>query len=284
MKLTGYIIEDCNEMPWAYTCKRLIEEADKQGDDLRLIGVHQTYLDNDGVYNRGEKLVKRDYAINRYKWNNVKDYVHKLCKLTYNRTDAFNIYVSKFEQLSRLGLKSVRMPAYLLATAFLDHSFITEKLGLPFVAKGLCSSMGREVFLIENEEDQKKLLTKFGEDREWLFEEYIAAAKGRDMRLFSVRGEVIACMERRSEGDFRANVALGAKVYPLAAEGFMRDAAVEIYEKTGLDFLGIDLLYGDDAPVFCEINVMPGIKGMEEATGVNVAGAMIRTIREDFFR
>jgi len=282
MKLTGYVLEDHNEMPWAYTCKRLIEEARKQGDDLRLIGVHETCMDADGIYNDGRRLEERDYLINRYKWNNVKDYVNKLCKLSYNRIDAFNIYVSKYEQLKRLDLKSVLTPAYVLGTALLDHSFIAGKLGLPFVAKGLCSSMGREVFLIENEEYQKELVTEYGQDREWLFEEYIPATRGRDMRLFSVRGEVIACMERRSEDDFRANVALGAKVYPLKVTKVMREVAGEIYEKTGLDFLGIDLLYGEDVPYFCEINVMPGIKGMEEATGVNVACAMIDTIRGDF--
>ena len=56
----------------------------------------------------------------------------------------------------------------------------------------------------------------------------------------------------------------------------------DIYEQTGLDFLGIDLLFGKDKPYFCEINVMPGIEGMERATGVNVAGAIIDTILGDF--
>ena len=59
-------------------------------------------------------------------------------------------------------------------------------------------------------------------------------------------------------------------------------SAKDIYEQTGLDFLGIDLLFGKDKPYFCEINVMPGIEGMERATGVNVAGAIMDTIIGDF--
>ena len=64
------------------------------------------------------------------------------------------------------------------------------------------------------------------------------------------------------------------------------DAALEcvardVYEQTGLDFVGIDLLYGEGGYVFCEINVMPGISGLEAATGVNVAGAMIDVIGGD---
>ena len=58
--------------------------------------------------------------------------------------------------------------------------------------------------------------------------------------------------------------------------------AANIYEQTGLDFLGIDLLFGDDKPYFCEINVMPGIEGIEKASGVNVARKIMEVIKGDF--
>ena len=54
------------------------------------------------------------------------------------------------------------------------------------------------------------------------------------------------------------------------------------YEQTGLDFLGIDLLFGREKPYFCEINVMPGLEGIEKASGINVAGKIIETIQSDF--
>ncbi len=281
MKITGYILEDHNEMPWAYTCHRLIEEAKKADMDLRLIGIHQTVLEKDGPYNCGEKLENRDFIINRYKWNNVKDYVNQLCKLSYNELSSFNTYVDKALQLQKLDLKSVLMPDYIIGTALSGYSRIADRLGSVFVAKGLKSSMGREIFLIRNDDDLSTLAQEYGEDKEWLFEEYISTSAGRDMRLFSLRGEVIAAMERRSKDDFRANVALGAEVSALEISDVMRECAREIYEKTGLDLLGIDLLYGSDLPWFCEINVMPGIKGMEKATGVNVAGRMIGLIHDD---
>ena len=53
-------------------------------------------------------------------------------------------------------------------------------------------------------------------------------------------------------------------------------------EQTGLDFLGIDLLFGREKPYFCEINVMPGLEGIEKASGINVAGKIIETIQSDF--
>ena len=89
-------------------------------------------------------------------------------------------------------------------------------------------------------------------------------------------------MTREAVQGFKANVALGAGVRPYPIDDHIRQTAKDIYAQTGLDFLGIDLLFGKDKPYFCEINVMPGIEGMERATGVNVAGAIIETILGDF--
>ena len=110
-----------------------------------------------------------------------------------------------------------------------------------------------------------------------------ATAEGfGDLRFYSIRGEAVACMQRTSQGDFRANVALGASVEPYPVTSGIRTIAADIYEQTGLDFLGIDLLFGREKPYFCEINVMPGLEGIEKASGINVAGKIIETIQSDF--
>ncbi len=46
--------------------------------------------------------------------------------------------------------------------------------------------------------------------------------------------------------------------------------------------MGIDLLFGEEKPYFCEINVMPGLEGIEKASGVNVAKKIMETIKADF--
>ena len=127
-------------------------------------------------------------------------------------------------------------------------------------------------------------------EKEWLFEEFIRTSQGRDMRLFCIRGQVVAAMERRSADgkDFRANVALGGSVRPLPVTASFQRIGRDLYGQTGLDFMGIDLLYGEDRPWFCEINVMPGIEGMERAgrmslkKDINLAGMIMKMILEDF--
>ncbi|MBR3762475.1 MAG: hypothetical protein IKK59_07010 [Lachnospiraceae bacterium] len=280
--LTGYIIEKYSRMTGAYTCNRLVKEALKRGVDLRIIGIADVVVCEDGVYHKAECLAPCDFVINRYKYGHIKDEIGALARRTYNDAAAFSIYINKYLQVKHLKSEGVLMPKYMLGTGFNDYQAIIDKLGEPFVAKGLESSQGAEVFLIENVCDFQALKEKYAPEKEYLFEEYVSESYGRDIRFYSVRGEVIACMTREAVKGFKANVALGAGVREYPIDDDIRQAAKDIYEQTGLDFLGIDLLFGKDKPYFCEINVMPGIEGMERATGVNVAGAIMDTIIGDF--
>lgn len=282
MPVSGYIIEKYNRMTNAYTCNRLVEEAGKLDIDIKIIGIHDTMILENEIWNQGTKLEKRDFVINRYKWGKEKDEINSLTIKSYNPLDAYNIYINKYEQVKRLRSTEFIVPKYLLGTAMLRFEDIEKVLGIPFVAKGLESSMGEQISLIEKKEDLQDLCKEYGMEKEWLFEEFVTTSFGRDMRFYSIRGEVVACMQRKSQGDFRANVALGASVESYEITPGIRQIAKDIYEQTGLDFLGIDLLFGTEKPYFCEINVMPGIEGIEKATGVNVAKKIVETIREDF--
>lgn len=282
MILRGYIIEKYNNMSNAYTCNRLVREAKNQGIDLKIIGIHDTIRTSDGLYNNGELLSQREFVINRYKWGKLKDEINRLAPKSYNPIKAYNIYINKYEQILRLRSDAFMVPKFILGSAGLPYNVLADYLGASFVAKGLESSMGEEISLVESGEDLKRLIVQYGHEKEWLFEEYVKTSYGRDIRILSIRGNVAACMQRRSNDDFRANVALGASVEPYEISDEIRQTAKDIYAQTGLDFLGIDLLFGVDKPYFCEINVMPGIEGIEKATGENVAGKIIEAIKRDF--
>ena len=131
-------------------------------------------------------------------------------------------------------------------------------------------------------EDYENLKAGYGIEKEWLYEEFITTSVGRDIRLYSIRGNVEACMVRKSKGDFRANVALGGDVASYEITPEIRTIARDIYRQTGLDFIGIDLLFGESKPYFCEINVMPGIEGIEKASGINIGKRIMETIKGDF--
>ena len=66
MSLSGYIIEKYNNMGTAYTCRRLEQEAAIRDIHLQTIGVYDSYVTDQGIFNNGRILMNRDFVINRY--------------------------------------------------------------------------------------------------------------------------------------------------------------------------------------------------------------------------
>lgn len=282
MAISGYIIEKYNDMADAYTCHRLIEESRKLDIDLQLVGVYDTYITKDGVWNKGEFLKKRDFVINRYKHGKLKGRINTLGERCYNDINLFEDYINKYEQIRRINSEHFSIPKYLLSTSVIGYEKLSSYLGKPFVAKGLESSMGREIYLISNSKEYELLRHNNDINKEWLFEEFISNSYGKDLRIFTIRDKAIACMIRKSDSDFRANVALGASVEPFETNPTVNSIVADIYKQTKLDFMGVDILFGTNGYYFCEINVMPGLEGIESASGINISKLIIETIKKDF--
>lgn len=281
-KIKGYVIEKYTNMSNSYTCKRLKEEAVKRNVDLEIIGVNDIYYIDGNIYHGNVKLEKRDFVINRFPSGKIKDKFNLLAQRQYNRLEYFNIFINKFNQLDRFNFKSdIKKPKTILATTSMDFDILKNLLNIPFIAKGLESSEGKEIFLIENKDDYIELSKYGNESKEFVFQEFISTSFGRDIRLYSIKGNIVASMIRESDVDFRANIALGGKGTKFEVDENIKNIAKEIYEQSKLDFLGIDLLFGEKEPYYCEINIKAGIKGMETATGINVAGKIIDEIVRD---
>jgi RimK family alpha-L-glutamate ligase len=109
-------------------------------------------------------------------------------------------------------------------------------------------------------------------------------SRHRDLRVYIVAGEVIGAMYRYApEGDWRTNVALGGAVEDatddMPAEA--RETALYAAEVMGLDYVGVDLVEGDEGWFVLEVNPTAGFKGLYEATetsaGPHIARLAIET-------
>jgi ribosomal protein S6--L-glutamate ligase len=76
-------------------------------------------------------------------------------------------------------------------------------------------------------------------------------------------------------GEFRANLHRGGKAEPVVLSEDERRTAIRSAEVLGLNVAGVDMLRSNRGPVVMEVNSSPGIEGMEQANGADVAGAMI---------
>lgn len=163
---------------------------------------------------------------------------------------------------------------------YTDMSFLTqieENLGYPMVVKECCGSFGMQVYLSHNRKEVEKYF-----NRNVIFQEYIPSSFGRDIRLQVVGDKVITAMYRYSEnGDFRANITNGGKMKPYQWTKEQEELAVNSVKAIGLDFAGVDILFGEDEkPLVCEINSNAHFKNIFDCTGVNTADYILEYIND----
>lgn len=160
---------------------------------------------------------------------------------------------------------------------FLDQ--VEKDLNWPIIIKECFGSFGQQVYLAHNRQELKDTVMNIGA-KPMLFQEFIHSSKGKDLRLQVVGSQVVAAMYRYSDnGDFRANITGGGKMKPYEPTQKQIDLAVESCKILGLDFAGVDILFGkDNEPIVCEVNSNAHFKNIYDCTGVNVADSILAYI------
>ena len=282
-KLSGYLISKYSYPGTVYAFKRLLEEAEKMNIDLREIGVADCTIINGKVYFKGELLPERDFAIVRYYVPAFTETLCKLVKRQYNDTKIIARFRNKYNQISSIKSDHFKQPKSILGSASTDYDFLQKKLGLPFIAKGLESYGGQQIFLVRNIFDYDSLKFHFNDAKEFLYQQFISESRGEDIRIFAVKGETVAAMRRTSDGDFRSNHSLGGLSAKVEITDELRNIGKDIFDQTGIDFVGVELLLGSDGFYYCEINTIPGFEALDMTNDINLAKTMLEVIQKDFF-
>ncbi|MEM9525825.1 MAG: RimK family alpha-L-glutamate ligase [Bacteroidota bacterium] len=109
-----------------------------------------------------------------------------------------------------------------------------------------------------------------------ILQEYVAESRGRDIRAFVVGDQVVAAMERQAvAGEFRANMHRGATAKPVKLSPEDEALCLKAAAVTGVEVAGVDLIPSSRGPLLMEVNASPGLEGIEGATKVDIAGAII---------
>ena len=154
-----------------------------------------------------------------------------------------------------------------------------EALGYPMVIKENRGSFGQQVHLVNNSYEAERLIASFKE-HPFIMQEYIEESAGRDVRVNVVGGRVVASMYRYNDNDFRSNITNGGSMKKYEASEAQAKIAIDACKAIGLDFAGVDVLFGKDGPIICEVNSNPHFKTTLECTGINMAEHIISHIAE----
>jgi len=147
----------------------------------------------------------------------------------------------------------------------------------PHVIKLNEGSQGQGVLLAEKRSASQSVIEAFrGLYANFLVQEFIREANGADIRCFVVGGKVVAAMRRQGrEGEFRSNLHRGGSASAAQLNAAEVDTALRAARVMGLNVAGVDLLRSKRGPLVLEVNSSPGLEGIEAATGIDVAGAVI---------
>jgi RimK family alpha-L-glutamate ligase len=207
----------------------------------------------------------------------------------YNNASGIHACDNKVLMNEYLATHHIRMPKTIIApmvysncsiSAFDLYDKVIDTLGFPMIIKEAYGSFGAQVYMVHNKEELLKTV-KHIDNKPHLFQEYIKSSHGKDIRINIVGDKVITSMMRVSEVDFRANITNGGKAVSYTPSKEEQDLALKCSKLLDLDFSGVDLLFGEDGPILCEINGNPHFKSIFECTGIDVSVAMIEYIIKD---
>lgn len=190
--------------------------------------------------------------------------------------------------LTARALKSagIRSPLTMIAPktysniGYSNESFLlrAEKyLDYPYVIKHRCGSFGAQVFLVHDREEAKKVCTEAG-GNEVILQQYVGESCGRDLRINVVGGKICGVILRENKNDFRSNITLGGSMSPFNAEKRYLNIALRAAKAVNADFAGVDVLFGRQGPVVCEVNASPHFKTTYLCTGIDLSRLILKHI------
>ena len=274
--------------PGLYSHKRIVDAARIRGHSIDVINtlhVHMNITSNNALLRYGGKTLPHYDAVIPRIGASITQYGLAVVRqfeiqgiFSLNESVAIGRSRDKLRALQLLARAGVGLPS----TAFAHGprkalEVLAEVGGAPVVIKLLEGTQGMGVILAETEASAKSTIEAFSAASvEILVQEFISEAMGTDVRALVVGKRVVAAMRRTGrKGEFRSNLHRGGIAEAVELTPDEIQTALKSTETLGLNVAAVDMLRSKRGPLVLEVNSSPGIEGMEQATGVDVAGAMI---------
>ncbi len=275
----------------AYSTRRIVAEGEARGHVVEVIDTARCYMAINPlapeIHYDGTRLPHYDAVIPRIGVS-VTAYGAAVLRqfqargtFLVNGPEGILASRDKLHAHQILARQRIGMPA----TAFAASPKDTDNLialggGVPLVVKLLESAQGKGVVLTETPAAAQSVISAFrGLKANFLVQEFVAEAKGEDIRCLVIDGRVVAAMRRRAApGEFRSNLHQGGSAEPVRITKAERDTAIRAARAFRLGLCGVDLLRTASGPKVLEVNSSPGFEGIEAASRKNVAAALFDAI------
>ncbi len=281
-----------------YSTRRLIEAAENRGHEVVLLDHMKCVLvieqGRPHIYYNGKEVTDINAVIPRigasatFYGSAVVRQFEMMKIFTAVESQALVRSRDKLRSLQILARAGLGIPKTAFASSPKDKdidSVIEAIGGAPCVIKLLEGTQGIGVILAENQKAAKSVVEAFLKlEANMLVQEFIQEAKGADLRVFIVDGQIVGAMKRQAkDGEFRSNLHRGGTATVIQLTPEERATAIKSAKKLGLGIAGVDLLQSSRGPLVMEVNSSPGLEGIEGATGIDIASRIIEYVERNEF-
>ncbi len=271
-----------------YSTQRLMDAARARGHSVRVLDPLRCYMRIEpnafSMHYKGRAMSDYDAVIPRigasvtFYATAVLRQLEMMGVYTANPSDAILRARDKLRCHQMLARQGIGLPRTVFGDNPDDTGDLLAMLGRPpHVIKLNEGTQGAGVILAERASASQSVIEAFrGLYANFLVQEFIAEAKGADIRCFVVGSRVVAAMRRQAKrGEFRSNLHRGGTAKSVELDEVETETAIRAARVLGLNVAGVDLLRSNRGPLVLEVNSSPGLEGIEAASGADVAGAII---------
>jgi RimK family alpha-L-glutamate ligase len=193
-----------------------------------------------------------------------------------NSPRAIERSVDKFYTHALLDQAGLPTPETLVCETIADAVAAVRALG-DVIVKPIFGSMGIGMVRITDPDVAVRILRALEQMRAVFYVQRAIDHGGRDVRAFVIGGRVVGAIQRQAPpGEWRTNVSHGGTATPFDLPPTWERLALRAAAAVGADYAGVDLLPSRDGGVFVlEVNAIPGWQGLQQATGIDVAAAIV---------
>jgi len=270
-----------------YTTRRIVDAARGRGLQVRVIDPLEIEMglgEEPAVYWRRRRLPIADVVVPRIGLS-----IHQYGLSVVNQLElmgiplvngAYGIAASrnKMRSLQLLAAAGVPVPRTVMAS---DPSGLKEMVrlvgGVPVLVKLLSTNEKSGVMICESLQSLEAALEAIlGLGQNIVVQQYLRGAKGRDLRVLVVGGEVVAAMRRSPlVGRFSRDLRRGAQFEKADLPPAYARAAVAAARVLRLEVCAVDMLDVKGRPRVFEVNSSPSIREAEAACGVDAAARIV---------
>lgn len=271
-----------------YSTRRLRDAAAKRGHKVQVLDTLKFAIDlqpgEPDLFYRGKRLSHYDAVLPRigasitYFGTAVVRQFEQMDVFTANSSVGISNSRDKLRSLQVISRHKIGIPATTFVKDRADVLPAIERVGgSPVIIKLLEGTQGIGVILADSVKIAEAIIETLQSTKQnVLLQKFVAESKGRDIRALVVGDRVVAAMRRKAQdSEFRSNVHRGGTVEPVVLDETYAETAVRAAQILGLRVAGVDMLEGADGPQVMEVNSSPGLEGIEAATKLDIAGAIV---------